>query len=143
MARVKRPAGTKRVVTKLRISEKKVLTTVINQPSFKREVEMLPHRVIVTKDGSYPARMIRQWEHSEMFRNARQQCVYDTLMCYIEKLNLRIEASSSIDAFNMVKEAAVVLAGSGFLNSLFAKWLTSCYESFEKHLGERLILNRP
>ena len=78
-----------------------------------------------------------------MFRNAREQCVYEVLRNYVFKMGIRIAAPSCLDALNVLKEAAIVLAGSGILNSWFAKWMASCCDQFEKHFEAILVTNRP
>lgn len=100
-------------------------------------------RVMVSEDGLYTVGMISQWEYPGMFRTAREECVYEVLRTYVAKMGIKIAAPSSVDALNVLKEAAIVLAGSGILNTWFARWMASCCQEFERHFEPILVTNRP
>lgn len=100
-------------------------------------------RVITTDDGYYTMPMIEAWEHPQMFRTAREWCIYELLRNYCFRLHIRVFASSCIDALNILKEAAIALAGSGSLNRMFEEWLHSCYNEFIYHCEAVLTTNRP
>lgn len=127
------PAAVKKFITSLKIDKERTLITVVDQLPISQELEKVRHKTMVTKDALYSIAMIREWEHEDMFRTARQWCLYDALTAYLETKHVLINAASSIDALNVIKEAVIYLANSGSHNALFSNWLASCCTVFERH----------
>lgn len=127
--------------TKRSIGQGRDLTTVANQPQSVASFCDGSKRVLVSDDGLYDIGLISQWEHSDMFRNAREQCIYEVLVRHISRMGIRISAGSSIDALNVLKEAAIFLAGSNILDAWFRKWIESCTHEFERRFKAILVTN--
>ena len=137
------PAAVRKMLTYLKKEDGDALITVVNQTTVFEDLQRIKRKTIITEDAVYSADMIREWEYDEMFTNARQWCLYEALMRYLEVRHIQITAPSCIAALNIVKEAVFYLAYSSFHDSLFKRWLESCFAMFERHNGAVLVTDRP
>lgn len=96
---------------------------------------------MVSDDGYYSAEDICAWEHADMFNSPRQQCIYEILILYMLRNHIRIAAPSCLDALNILREAAVSMAGYCVNDNYFKQWGDSCCRMFAKHHKARLECN--
>lgn len=137
------PATVRKMLTYLKEEDGDALITVVNQTTVFEDLQRIKHKTMITEDSVYSVEMLREWEHEEMFTNARQWCLYEALMRYLEVHHIQITASSCIAALNIVKEAVFYLAYSSLHDILFKRWLESCFEMFERRSGAALVTDRP
>lgn len=136
---------------RLRIDKNRTATTVVNMPTIEEDLNELEkgllgidkeqRRILVSEDGLYSAEMIRQWETADMFDSPCQELVYQMLMYYLQTSRIMIAASCCLEAFKVVKEAALYLGGQG-RHPFFRQWIDSCQTAFTSAYSGVLVRSR-